>query len=213
MFMLLSYWLLGTLVGPLLVRAGFSIARREPMPLQFFELAGWRTSLAASAFAGPALSYAAVAVPQLAALVAWLVIVGAVLALVDWTCHLLPHHVVGTLFVGGLAQISLMAFGLRDLEPLLRAGTAAVVVFAAGLLLYLRLGADLGFGDVTLATALALFLGWRGWSYVALGLIAGLLIAGVATRTLLVLGRISRRDPVALGPALLVGAVFAMLQA
>jgi leader peptidase (prepilin peptidase) / N-methyltransferase len=208
----LSYSLLGMVAGPLVVVAGFSIARREPTSWLLFYSVGWTASLAASAFLGSALTYAPLVAPRSAALVAWLVIVGLALALVDWTCHRLPHRLVGTLFLGGLVQIGLMAIALRDVEPLLRAGAAAAVVFVAGLLLYLWLGAELGFGDVTLATTLALFLGWRGWPYVASGLTAALVAAGVVTRTLLVLKRISRRDPVALGPSLLAGAVYVMLQ-
>lgn len=213
MFMVLSYCLLGVVAGLLVVTFGFSAAWWEPMRLRPFGLADLKNFLAASLFLGSTFAYAAAAVPRAAALVAWLVTVGLVLALIDWTRHLLPHHVVGTLFAGGLVQIIFMTLVLRDVEPLLRAGTAAAVVFAVGLLLYLRLGADLGFGDITLATTLALFLGWCGWSYVASGLLAGLLIAGVVARTLLLLRRIRRHDPVALGPALLAGALYAMLQA
>lgn len=212
MFMLLSYWVLGVVTGPLVVLSSFSIALREPMSWHLLESVGRTTSLAASAFLGSALTYAALLAPRSAALVAWLVIIGLTLALVDWTCHKLPHQLVGALFAGGLVQLSFVAFALRDVEVLVRAGLAAAVVFVIGLLLYLRLGAGLGFGDVTLATALALLLGWRGWPYVALGLMAGLMVAGAATRTLLVLRRIRRHDPIALGPALLVGAVYAMLQ-
>ncbi|MFC3898018.1 hypothetical protein ACFOWZ_41680 [Lentzea rhizosphaerae] len=212
MFMLLSYWLLGVVAGPLVVLSSFSIARREQMSWHVLVAAGWTTPLAASTFLGSALTYAALVAPRSAALVAWLVILGLVLALVDWTCHKLPHRIVGTLFAGGLIQLSFMAVAMRDSELLVRAGLAAAVVFVPGLLLYLSLGAELGFGDVTLATTLALFLGACGWPYVALGLIAGLAAAGLVTRTLLALRRISRRDPVALGPALLAGAVYAMLQ-
>ncbi|WP_285748713.1 hypothetical protein [Lentzea sp. NBRC 105346] len=212
MFMLLSYSVLGLVTGPLVVLYSFSIARREPLSWCLLASVGWTVSLAGSAFLGSALAYAALMAPRSAALVAWLVIIGLVLALVDWTCHKLPHHVVGTLFAGGLIQLSFMAFALRDVELLVRAGLAAAVVFVVGLILYLRLGADLGFGDVTLATTLALFLGSRGWTNVALGLIAGLTVAGLVAPALLVLRRISRRDPVALGPALLAGTVYVMLQ-
>ena len=212
MFMLLSYSLLGVLAGPLVVLVSFSIARHEQTSWHVLMSAGWATSLAASAFLGSALMYAALVTPRSAALVAWLVIVGLVLALVDWTCHKLPHRVVGTLFAGGLIQLSFVAVAMRDAELLVRAVLAAAVVFLLGLVLYLSLGGELGFGDVTLATTLALFLGACGWPYVALGLITGLAAAALVTRTLLALSRISPRDPVALGPALLVGAVYAMLQ-
>jgi leader peptidase (prepilin peptidase)/N-methyltransferase len=212
MFMLLSYWALGVVAGPLVVLSSFSIALREQMSWHVLVSAGWTTSLAASTFLGSALTYAALVAPRSAALVAWLAIVGLALALVDWMCHKLPHRLVGTLFAGGLVQLSFMAVVTRDVDLLVRAGLAAAVVFVLGVLLYLRLGTELGFGDVTLATTLALFLGSCGWPYVALGLIAGLTAGGLVTRVLLALRRIGPRDPVALGPALLVGAVYVMLQ-
>ncbi|MET9631653.1 hypothetical protein ABZX92_29735 [Lentzea sp. NPDC006480] len=213
MFTLLSYGLLGIASGPLVVLISFSITRREPVSRRLFDSIGWTTSLAASVFLGSALTYAAQAVPRSAALVAWLVIVGLALALVDWTCQRLPHILVGALFLGFLVQLGFMALVSRDVDPLLRAGCAAAVTFAVGLLLYLVLGPELGFGDVTLTTSLALVLGWHGWSFVALGLTSGLIAAGAGTRALLVMRRIGRRDSIALGPALLLGAIFSILQA
>ena len=212
MFTLLSYSSLGIAAGPFVLLVSFSIARREPVSWQLFESIGWPTSLAASTFLGFVLTYAAQVVPRSAALVAWLMVVGLMLALVDWTCQRLPHFLVGTLFLGSLVEISVMALVLHDAEPLLRAGCAAAVTFAVGLLIYLVLGTGLGFGDVTLTTTLALVLGWYSWSIVALGLISGLAAAGLAARALLVMGRIGRRDSIALGPALLLGAIFSMLQ-
>lgn len=209
----LSYGLLGLASGPLVVLTAFSITRREPVCWPLFGWPAKTTSLAASVFLGSSLTYVALVAPRSAEPMAWLLIVGTVLALVDWTCHLLPHKVVGALFLGGLALISAEAFSQRDFEPLLRAGVASVTVFVAGLVLYQRFAAELGFGDVTLATALALYLGWRGWMCVVLGLAVGLLLAWVVMRVLLMAKRVGRHDPVALGPALLSGAVYVMLQA
>ncbi|MET9225597.1 hypothetical protein [Lentzea sp. NPDC003310] len=204
-----SYGLLGLVSGPLVVLTAFSITRREPIP--------WKpantTSLAASVFLGSSLTYVVLVAPQAAGLLAWLLIVGTVLALVDWTCHLLPHKVVGALFLGGLALISAEAFVLRDFGPLLRAGVASVVVFVAGVLLYQRFAAELGFGDVTLAAALALYLGRFGWECVVLGLTAGLLLIWIVIQTLLIAKRVGRHDPVALGPAFLSGTAYVILQA
>lgn len=213
MFNVLFYGLLGVAMGPLAVLTSLSIVRREPLSWRPFAAVDWTTFVAASAVLGSVLVYGVLVNPLSAALVSWVAIVGLVLSLVDWMCHRLPHFVVGTLFVGGLVQIGLLSFVLRDVEPLLRAGGAAVVVFAAGLLLFLRFGNELGFGDVTLASTLALFLGWHGWSYVALGLLAGLLAAAAVTQLLILRKLIDQRDPVALGPGLLFGAVYVMLQA
>ncbi|MGI5506458.1 prepilin peptidase [Lentzea sp. CA-135723] len=209
----LSYGLLGVAAGPLVVLTAFSIARHEPV---HWSLTGWppsTASLAASMFLGSSLTYVALVVPRSAEMLAWLLIVGTVLALVDSACHLLPHRVVGLLFLGGLALIGAQALVRREFEPLLRAGVSSIAVFAAGFLLYQRFTAELGFGDVTLATALALYLGWFGWASVFLGLTVGLLAASFVMRMLLIAKRVGRHDPVALGPALLGGAVYVMLQA
>ncbi|GHH62490.1 prepilin peptidase [Lentzea cavernae] len=211
--MLLSYLLLGIISGPMVVLTGFAIARREPVSWQVCGSVGWPTLLAASVFLGSVLICAVHAVPRSAGLVAWLVIIGLVLALVDWTCQRLPHFLVGTLFAGGFIQMSLMAIAVRDAVPLLRAGGAAALAFVVGLLVYVISGGGLGFGDVTLVTALSLLLGWHGWPYVALGLLSGLAGAGVATQALLLMKRIRPREPIALGPALLLGALFSILQA
>ncbi|MDX8031726.1 hypothetical protein SK803_15990 [Lentzea sp. BCCO 10_0856] len=209
----LSYSLLGLISGPLVVLAAFSITRREPVSWPSVSWPAKTTSLATSVFLGSSLTYVALVAPRSAEPMAWLLIVGTLLALVDWTCHLLPHKVVGALFLGGLVLISAEALSHRDFEPLLRAGVASVAVFMAGLVLYQRFAAELGFGDVTLAAALALYLGWCGWMYVALGLAMGLLLVWLVMCVLLVAKRVGRHDPVVLGPALLSGAVYVMLQA
>ncbi|MEU3642943.1 prepilin peptidase [Lentzea sp. NPDC034063] len=209
----LSYSLLGLASGPLVVLTACSITRCEPVSWPWGSWPAKTTSLAASLFLGSSLTYVALVAPRPAEPMAWLLIVGTVLALVDWIRHLLPHKVVGALFFGGLVLISAEALSQRDFAPLLRAGVASVVVFMAGLALYQRFAAELGFGDVTLTAALALYLGWCGWMCVVLGLAVGLLLVWIVMRMLLVAKRVGRHDPVALGPALLSGAVYVMLQA
>ncbi len=85
------------------------------------------------------------------------------------------------------------------------------------MLLYLALAmlypAGLGLGDVKLAAALGLYLGWLGWSYPVVGTVAAFLVGGVVSLALLASGRAGRRTAVPFGPPMLLGALAAVLWA
>ncbi|MDQ3465383.1 MAG: prepilin peptidase, partial [Actinomycetota bacterium] len=68
-----------------------------------------------------------------------------------------------------------------------------------------------GFGDVKLGGLLGLYLGWLGWDFVILGVVAGFLIGTVIALVLMALRRASLRTPVPFGPALLAGALAAVV--
>ncbi|MEV6242687.1 prepilin peptidase [Lentzea sp. NPDC051838] len=203
---------LGAVAGPAALILSHSIAHGKTMSCDLSARIGWRPLLSAGAFLSATLIHVAWVVPSVAvAVVAWMVILGFLLVLIDWSCHQLPHRVVAVLLAGGLVQFSVIGVAERSVGPLARAGAAAVVVFLVSFVIYLRLRADLGFGDVTLATTFAAFLGWFGWQYVLFGLIAGLVLAGIANLVLLAARRISLRDHTALGPALIVGSIYTVL--
>ncbi|MFG1676233.1 prepilin peptidase [Micromonospora sp. NPDC049282] len=131
---------------------------------------------------------------------------GLVLAVTDLIALRLPDPLVGAVaLVGGLGLVGTAAV---TGEP----GRAATALAGAGLslcgylLLALLPGARLGFGDVKLAAALGLPLGWLGWPTLRLGLLLPHVLAGVAVLALLAAGRIRRDTPLPFGPAILVGA-------
>lgn len=212
MSIFLSYGLLGAIAGPVVLLFSHRFARGEALSWELVGRIGPPPLLAAGGLLGVALIYVVQMVPAVMAPVsAWLVILGFLLALIDWSCHRLPHSLVGVLLTGGLVQFGVIALVQRDAAPLVRAGAASVVVFAVGLVIYLRLRATLGFGDVTLAAASAAYLGWFDWRHVLFGLVAGLALAAVTTLALLAFRRIQRGDQVALGPALIAGSICTIL--
>jgi len=83
------------------------------------------------------------------------------------------------------------------------AGLGLAAAGALFLLLYLLGRGALGLGDVKLAAALGALLGFPA---VLAGLLAGVLLGGLAAAGLLLTGRAGRRDSFAYGPCLALGA-------
>ncbi len=67
-----------------------------------------------------------------------------------------------------------------------------------------------GFGDVKLAFLLGLFLAHRSWESLAVGIFAAFLIGGLASLGLLLARRVSRRDALPFGPAMVAGMFLAL---
>ncbi|MFK3982536.1 prepilin peptidase [Micromonospora sp. NPDC050397] len=148
--------------------------------------------------------------PALPAVLA-LVAVGLPLALIDLACLRLPDPLLAVatvLVLVGLVGASVL---LGTPEPLLRALLAALVSAAGYLLLALLPGSRLGFGDVKLATLLGLPLGWFGWPVLLLGLALPHLVNGTIALVLLLTRRADRGSTWAFGPALLGGALLALV--
>jgi leader peptidase (prepilin peptidase)/N-methyltransferase len=71
----------------------------------------------------------------------------------------------------------------------------------------------MGRGDVKLAPLLGLYLGWLGWSAVAIGMFAGFLLGGIFGVALMVTRLATRKTRVPFGPYLLAGAFLAVFAA
>ena len=69
----------------------------------------------------------------------------------------------------------------------------------------------LGLGDVKLAGVLGLVLGWLGWRHVLAGAALPHLLNGPVVLVLLATGRARRGSALPFGPALLVGALLAVV--
>jgi leader peptidase (prepilin peptidase)/N-methyltransferase len=136
----------------------------------------------------------------------WLVLaaVCAPLVITDFEHHRLPDRLV---FIAAIATAGLLlvaALVRGDWHALLRAAEAGLVVF--GLFFLLALFAPFGFGDVKLGAVLAAALGWFSWGYVIYGILAGFVLASVASLPLVFAGRASMKSAIPLGPALIAGA-------
>jgi leader peptidase (prepilin peptidase) / N-methyltransferase len=71
----------------------------------------------------------------------------------------------------------------------------------------------MGGGDVKLAPLLGLYLGWLGWSSVAVGAFAGFLLGGLVGALLMALRRADRKSRIPFGPYMLAGAFLAVFAA
>jgi len=167
-----------------------------------------------AAFAAGSLGWALAARPALA-VGAFVVaaIAGVLLALIDLAVHRLPDRIVGA--TGAVALALFIATAAIDghWDRPVRAVLAGLALGTAYLVLALLPGANLGLGDVKLCVVLGLLLGWLGWPAVLLGAVVPHLINGPVALYLLVTRRAGRRTELALGPALLAGALIAAVVA
>jgi len=139
--------------------------------------------------------------------------VGVALAFVDLEVRRLPNSLTYPSYPVAVALLGAAAATLDDGEPLTRALLGMVALYAFYLLLLLIHPAGMGWGDVKLAGVLGLYLGWLGWSAVAVGAYAAFLLAGIVGVGLLAARRAGRRSKLPFGPYMLVGALLALFAA
>lgn len=153
---------------------------------------------------------AATAVPAIL-LPAWTVLcgVGIWLAYVDGRTNLLPTRIVWPLYAVTLAVVAIEAWLTGEVSILVRAVVASLIAFGVFWIFWwvaeLWRSGGFGYGDVRFAAPLGLVLGSGGDWAAPVGLYLGILIGGVVGMVLKARGH---DDAFALGPWLLVGAVF-----
>lgn len=138
----------------------------------------------------------------------WVVVtgVGSWLAFIDWRTRLLPFLVVAPTYLATFALVGLGAALLHDVDVLVDAIVANVVVYVIFRVLYAIARGAFGFGDVRLSGVLALALGALGGAETFVGMYAGFVLGAVFGLTL---SRLRIVDPkaYAFGPYMIVGAV------
>jgi leader peptidase (prepilin peptidase) / N-methyltransferase len=135
---------------------------------------------------------------------------GPPLAATDLTEHRLPDKLTLTAIALTAALLTAASWHLGDFAALGRAAIAAVA--AGGFFLALALiTRQIGGGDVKLAVLTGTLPGWLGWDHFVLALLSGLLLGALTAGVLMATRRISRRDPLPLGPFLLAGALIGVL--
>ena len=134
-----------------------------------------------------------------------------VLSAIDLATYLLPNRIVFPLT--GFLVVALGTGALVDGTPgaFVRAGLGGVAAFGAYLALHVASPRSLGFGDVKLAAALGLALGYLGWGELVLGLFLGFCFGALVGVGLLLTRRRTRRDHVPFGPFMAAGAITAIL--
>jgi leader peptidase (prepilin peptidase) / N-methyltransferase len=200
-----SSWLLGAVVGgaaclvasPFLARLAATAQPPRP-PLAATALVGTVLGV----LAGHAAGWSA-ALPAFVALA----LLATPLLLIDAWQHRLPDRLVLPGAGCALALLALAATVRGDWAGLVRAVAAAGVVFAIFCTAAVMSPSSLGFGDVKLAGLLALYLGWLGWGHVFYGSFAGFVLGALVAVVMLAGRQVSLKSHIALGPALITGAL------
>lgn len=148
--------------------------------------------------------------PELAV---WLLLtpVAVLLAVIDRRVHRLPDRL--TLPLAGAAVLLL---GGAALLPERGGSWTGALLGGAALggfyfLLFLINPNGMGFGDVKLALALGVALGWYGWAVLCAGGFAGFLFGALYGFALILLRRAGRRTGIPFGPFMIAGALVGLL--
>ncbi|MEU4624286.1 prepilin peptidase [Actinoplanes sp. NPDC023801] len=140
----------------------------------------------------------------------YLAAVAIALAMIDLDVMRLPDKIVLPSYAVAAALLVPVSLAAGEPADLLRGFLAAGLLY----LLYRVLAIwGMGGGDVKLAPLLGFYLGWLGWSAVAVGALAGFLLGGVVGGILIALKLASRKSRIPFGPYMLAGAFLAVFAA
>jgi leader peptidase (prepilin peptidase)/N-methyltransferase len=131
------------------------------------------------------------------------------LAVIDLRHHRLPHAITGTIAMTSVACFTAAAVLSESSSSLLRALATGTIAAVALLIVALAFPGQLGLGDVALASAVALNLGWLSWQAAAVGITGVFLIQGAVALAARAQSRGARLIP--LGPALIAGWLIGVL--
>jgi leader peptidase (prepilin peptidase)/N-methyltransferase len=145
------------------------------------------------------------------AVASWVALLCVALGFVDVAVHRLPDPLTMSAYVGALALTAVGAVVTDNLAGLGWAVAGGLGLAAFYFVLWFVNPSGIGYGDVKLALSLGTVLGWYGWVYVVYGGAAGAVVGGVIALSLLVSGRVGRKDPVPVGPSMMIGALLLVL--
>lgn len=131
---------------------------------------------------------------------------GVALAVIDLDTQRLPDALVFPLATSGAVLFSAAAALTGDGWSLLRAGIGGVGLFAAYYAVRFIRPDAMGGGDVKLALALGIFLGWAGWDVLAVGAIAAFALGALFGGALMAARKVDRKGGIPFGPWMIAGA-------
>jgi leader peptidase (prepilin peptidase)/N-methyltransferase len=136
---------------------------------------------------------------------------GVALAAVDIAVQRLPNRLTLPLYPGLIALFGLAAVIDGQPAALVRALIGGVVLGGGYLVLAALSRGQLGGGDVKLAGAIGIMLGWLGWPTLLAGASLGFVLMAIVSLVLLLARRVTLRHAVSFGPFMLAGALLAAL--
>lgn len=128
------------------------------------------------------------------------------LALIDVDTHRLPDRIVLPAYVVGALLLGAAGILTGDIGALMRGGIGMAAMYLLYLALAFAYPGGMGLGDVKLAGVLGLFLGYLGWSELAVGAFSAFVLGGLFGVVLLIAGKARRRSGIPFGPWMLAGA-------
>ena len=134
------------------------------------------------------------------------VAIGIALTLIDLDHHRLPNVITLPAYVVTAVLLVVASVVTGEYARLLAAVIGLVALGGFYLLLAVGSRGGMGGGDVKLAGALGLLLGWLGWSQLAVGGFSAFVVGGIVGVALMVIGRAGRQSRVPFGPVLRLGA-------
>jgi leader peptidase (prepilin peptidase)/N-methyltransferase len=142
----------------------------------------------------------------------YLAAVAIALAAIDLDVMRLPDRIVLPSYSVALVLLIPAAVAEHTWYPVVRGLIAAAVMYAFYWILAV-LPKGMGGGDVKLAPLLGLYLGWLGWSSVAVGAFAGFLLGGLVGVALMLSRVATRKSRIPFGPYMLAGTFLAVFAA
>ncbi len=141
----------------------------------------------------------------------YLAAVGLALVLIDIDVKRLPDALTLPSYPVAAVLLAVGAVFGDGYDNLLRAGLAALAVFAVYFLLWFAYPAGMGFGDVKLSGVLGAYLGWQSWSAVVVGVFGGFFLGGLWGIGVIAFAKGGRKTKVPFGPFMLLGALVGIL--
>ena len=140
----------------------------------------------------------------------WAAAAAIALTLTDLDHRRIPDRILVPGIIGAAAFLTLGSLLDGDPWALLRALAGGAAYFGVLLLVALVARGGFGFGDVKLGALLGLVLAHRSWSVLLVGAFAAFALGGLAGVVLLAARRVSRKDAIPFGPAMVAGAGLAL---
>jgi leader peptidase (prepilin peptidase)/N-methyltransferase len=141
----------------------------------------------------------------------WAGLLSVALALIDAAVHRLPDPLTVAATIGALLLLCVAALATGDDRALLRAVLAGLGLGAVYLVPILTTSTGMGRGDGQLAVTIGVCLGWISITALLTATIAAVLLAAAYVAAMLRTGRLGRRDPVAYGPFMVLGALVSVV--